>query len=147
MKLSLKTRLACYALIVVAMGFLLSQLIDFIPPKSLTVGRMWVTKRRIIQFVQHENRLPNDLSELLPMPGYDTQTRDAWGRPLVYKILPTGEVLLESYGRDGVAGGTGDDADLTGIFATKTPQGDWIRDELQDWTKAPILSNKTQPTP
>jgi len=147
MKLSPRTRIVGYIVIVLAGFFLFSQLIDFIPPKSLTVTRMWVTKRRIIQFVQHENRLPNDLSELLPMPGYNTQTRDAWGRPLVYKILPTGEVLLESYGKDGVAGGTGDDADLTGIFAAKTPQGDWIRDELQEWTKAPILANKTQAAP
>lgn len=81
------------------------------------------------------------------MPGYDTQIKDAWGRPLVFQKLPAGEVLLESYGKDGVAGGTGDNADLKGIFATKTPQGDWIRDELQDWTAAPSSRARTQPAP
>lgn len=140
--MTLKRLLLFGLLIVFAAWFLLSLLVDVIPPRNLTVTRMWVTKRRIIQFAQRENRLPSDLSELPPMPGYDTETRDAWGRPFIYKSLPDGRVILESYGKDGLIGGTGDNADLIGIFESKNPQGDWVKDELKDWTKATIPFEK-----
>jgi general secretion pathway protein G len=39
---------------------------------------------------------------------------DPWGKPYIYKYPGThGEFDLSSYGRDGVAGGTGEDADVT----------------------------------
>lgn len=37
---------------------------------------------------------------------------DPWGRPYVYRAGAKGDFELFSYGRDGKAGGTGDDADV-----------------------------------
>jgi general secretion pathway protein G len=38
---------------------------------------------------------------------------DPWGRPYVYRTPgPNGEFQILSYGRDGKAGGSGDDADI-----------------------------------
>jgi general secretion pathway protein G len=37
---------------------------------------------------------------------------DPWGRPYVYRAAANGEYELFSYGRDGKAGGTGEDADI-----------------------------------
>jgi hypothetical protein len=48
-------------------------LIDTIPPRSLTAGRMHITKRRILQFAREHNKLPPTLTDLPPMPGYDTE--------------------------------------------------------------------------
>jgi general secretion pathway protein G len=37
---------------------------------------------------------------------------DPWGRPYVYRAAANGEFELLSFGRDGKAGGTGEDADV-----------------------------------
>jgi len=37
---------------------------------------------------------------------------DPWGRPYVYRAGAKGDFELFSYGRDGKAGGTGEDADI-----------------------------------
>jgi len=47
------------------------------------------------------------------------QPLDRWGRPFQYKVLERGYALY-SYGRDGVAGGTGVDSDLHGGQAAPT---------------------------
>jgi len=66
--------------------------------------------------------MPKSLSELPvdPNPNKDSATTDEWGRPLGFSYdLPSGEFTLSSLGRDGVKGGTGDDADIHMTFASK----------------------------
>lgn len=112
-------------------------LIDVIPPRSLTSGRMCMTKRRIMQFAHQHNRLPATLAELPAMPGYDTETVDAWKRPLDYTIDESGVVTLRSLGADRQPGGKGDDRDLTGVFESRDAQGHW-QDEMAPWKVEPL---------
>ena len=98
---------------------------------------MWVTKRRIIRYLQGHGRLPDSLLELAKMPGYENRICDAWGRMLIYEVLPNGDISLTSFGRDGKAGGSGEDTDMTGIFTPLTPEGQ-PEDELADWKVNPI---------
>ena len=98
---------------------------------------MWFTKRRIIKYLRVQGRLPDSLSQLAEMPGYDNSICDAWGRALIYKILPNGDVSLTSLGRDGKPGGSAEDTDMTGIFTPLTADGR-PADELADWKIDPI---------
>ena len=100
-------------------------LVDTIPPRSLTGTRMFVTMRRILQFAHGHNKLPPTLAELPPMPGYDTETTDAWGRPLDYSVDDAGVVILRSLGADGHPGGDGENEDMTASFTSRDSQGRW----------------------
>jgi hypothetical protein len=51
------------------------------------------------------------------------------------------EVTLTSYGRDGRPGGTGEDADIVGVFRAKTADGRWA-DELGEWRVDPFATPK-----
>ena len=108
--------------------------IDRIPPSSLTETRMFVTKRRILQYAHTHDQLPPNLASLPPMPGYDTSVTDGWGRALVYRTNTAGVVTLESLGRDGISGGSGDDADIIRSFPIRNSHGAWS-DEMIDWSK------------
>lgn len=111
--------------------------IDIIPPTSLTVSRMFVTKRRIMEFAHQQNRLPSSLAELPPwLPNHDSKTTDAWKRPLDYSVDATGLVTLRSLGADQQPGGEGDNRDFVGVFSTRDSQGKW-RNELDQWDQDP----------
>ena len=103
-----------------------------IPPKDFTVSTMWLTKRRILQFAYLHDKLPSNLSSLPVLEGYDNSLLDGWGRPLHYQYDETFKVTLTSFGRDGRAGGTGDDADIIRSFAAKTASGEWAK-ETEWW--------------
>jgi hypothetical protein len=118
------------------LAMVVSGCLDRIPPTALTETRMFVTKRRILQYARAQNQLPTDLISLPPMSGYDTSVTDGWGRRLSYQTNSTGIVTLQSLGRDGVAGGSGDDADIVHSFPARDTQGTWS-DELVDWSKSP----------
>ena len=112
-------------------------LVGTVPPRSLTSGRMFLTKRRIIQFARQHNKLPSTLAELPAMPGYDTETNDAWKRPLDYSFDDSGIVTLRSLGADKRPGGDGDNRDMTGVFISRDAQGNW-QEELAEWKQDPI---------
>jgi hypothetical protein len=71
------------------------------------------------------------------MPGYDTETTDAWGRHLDYSIDDSGVITLRSLGADKHPGGNGDNRDLTGVFNSRDAQGNW-QEELAKWEQDPI---------
>jgi hypothetical protein len=102
----------------------------------LTVTRMQVTKRRIIQFARQNNHLPTALSELLAMPGYDTKTFDAWRRPFDYRTDALGVITLVSLGADRLPGGDGDNRDIIGIFESRDGHENW-QDETIEWRERP----------
>jgi len=117
-----------------ALGCFVVGCIDRVPPKALTETRMFVTKRRILQYAHTHDQLPPDLASLPPMPGYDTSITDGWGRTFIYQTNTTGIVTLESLGRDGIVGGSGADADIIHAFPTRDSHGAWS-DEMVDWSK------------
>lgn len=118
--------------------FLLASLfvMDVIPPRGLTVTRMWVTKRRIMEYGYLHNRLPASLAELPEKTGYDNGTTDAWGRPLDYSTDDSGAVTLRSLGADKLPGGEGDSRDLTGVFMSHDAQNRW-QEAHADWKQDP----------
>jgi uncharacterized membrane protein YpjA len=72
-----------------------------ISPRELTATRMWVIKRRILQYAHSYNQMPYSLSDLLTIEGYDNSIEDGWGRVITSKVSPLGTVTLISLGRDG----------------------------------------------
>ena len=112
-------------------------LVETVPPRSLTAGRMLVTKRRILQFAGQHNKLPSTLAELPAMPNYDTETTDAWNRPLDYSFDDSGIVTLRSLGADRRPGGDGDNRDMIGVFISRDATGNW-HDELAEWKQDPF---------
>jgi len=128
-----KVIVSVFILLLIAPFFL----VDTIPLRSLTVTRMFVTKRRILQFAHQNNRLPLTLAELPAMPDYDIKTTDAWKRPLDYSTDDFGVVTLRSLGADKRPGGDGDNRDMTGVFISRDAQGNWQK-ELAEWKQHPI---------
>jgi hypothetical protein len=108
-----------------------------IPPRGVTWSRMWLTKRRILQYALSHNQLPRSLSDLPIMPGYDNSVDDEWGRPITYEVSPSGVVTLTSLGRDGKVGGSGEDADMIATFPSHDAQGRWS-DESVAWSHDPF---------
>jgi hypothetical protein len=132
MRKTFKVLVSAFILLLLAYFFL----VDWIPPRSLTAGRMFVTKRRILQFARQNNKLPATLAELPAMPGYDTETTDAWNRPFDYVSDDTGTVTLRSLGADKRLGGDADDRDMIGVFVSHDAQGRW-QEESAKWKQDP----------
>ena len=115
---------------------MISGCMDRIPPKSLTQTRMHVIKRRILQYARAHNQLPPDLASLPPMSGFDTSIVDGWKRSLTYQTNSAGIVTLASLGRDGVQGGSGDDADIVRSVNAYDGLGKWSEESI-DWRRPP----------
>lgn len=112
-------------------------LVDTIPPRSLTMNRLTVTKRRILQYGHLHNKLPLTLAELPARPGYDNETTDAWQRPLDYSSDESGAVTLRSLGADKLPGGEGDNRDMTGVFMSRDALNRW-QQESAEWKQDPV---------
>lgn len=117
-----------------AVGVLVFGLVDRIPPRDLTATRMHVTKRRVLQFARTHGELPKSLTALPAMEGYDNDIRDGWNRELVFEVSTSGVVTFRSLGRDGAAGGSGEDADIVRSIPARDSQGRWS-DELVEWSE------------
>lgn len=120
------------ALSVIVLLALSRCLVDVIPRKDLTITRMWVLKRRVLQFAHAHNELPPSISALPPVEGYDNSTKDGWKREIIFEVSTEGVVTFRSLGRDGVVGGIGDDADIVRSFIARDSQGRW-NDEPVEW--------------
>ncbi|HEX3999588.1 MAG TPA: type II secretion system protein GspG [Pirellulales bacterium] len=129
---SLRILLLLATLVVAGCESLSASLVDRVPPRALTESTERVLKRRILKYARQHDRLPPDLAALDEMPGYDNDTTDAWGNPILYTVGSDGSVTLTSFGSDGKPGGTGDAADIINRFAPKQADGTWS-DELVDW--------------
>jgi len=92
--------------------------------KGTKVAADFDTMKKAIQmFKINVGRYPQQLSELWQAPGnakgwmgpyIDPNPKDPWGNDYVYQPpLSSGHFLITSYGADGVAGGTGENQDLT----------------------------------
>lgn len=68
------------------------------------------------------------------MEGYDNDIRDGWNRELVFEVSTSGVVTFRSLGRDGAAGGSGEDADIVRSIPARDSQGRWS-DELVEWSE------------
>jgi len=111
--------------------------VDKVPPRSSTYGTIWVMKQRILRYAKLHNSLPNSPNDLPEIPGKINRVQDAWGHEVLMSFAD-GYGTLTSLGRDGKPGGTGEDADMTGVFPLKDENGAWA-DENVSWTQEPKL--------
>ena len=90
--------------------------VNVIPPENLTETRLMVTRNRIEQFWEKHQRVPNSPDELPVQKNRDCSMKDGWGRELKWGYDGKSRVKVWSLGRDGIAGGTGEDADIETVF-------------------------------
>ena len=108
-----------------------------IPPRSSTHGTISVMKQRILRYARLHNSLPNSPNDLPQIPEKESGVQDAWGRDILMSFAD-GKATLTSLGRDGKPGGTGEDADMSGVFPLKDENGAWA-EEYVDWIQEPRL--------
>jgi hypothetical protein len=81
-----------------------------LPEHAQTVTAIRETFNRINLFATLHGKTPINLEELPKRTGYSNSITDEWNRPLHFESLH-GIMTLTSYGKDGVPGGVGDNAD------------------------------------
>src|SRR5579872_3979187 len=85
---------------------------------------------RILEYGRVHGQLPSALAALPPLPqrpGTDHHLEDAWRRSIIYEVDPSGMITLRSLGKDGTAGGTGENADIVFRFPSHNPDGSWVQ--------------------
>jgi len=107
--------------------------VDHIPPHAITVTRMQLLKRRVLQYARSHDRLPASLTALPPMEGYGGRIQDGWQRDIIFEVSGDA-IVFRSLGRDGAVGGSGEDADIVRSVASNDGQGRW-NSEFVDWTE------------
>jgi len=120
---SIVTWLILAGLLITACGVVAIRYVDVIPPDAMTHAAITGTKDRLGIYLQREHKLADRLDVLPPRQGYLNRTTDGWGRPLSYVATDDG-FSLGSLGKDGVPGGSGDDAD---VIATYRIVGDELK--------------------
>jgi hypothetical protein len=133
----MKKLIIILSLVAAPIAVLALTLVDTIPPRSLTATRMMVIKRRVMQYAHAHSELPHSMTGLPVMQGYDNSIRDGWGRDITLEVSSSGIVTLRSLGRDGVVGGSGEDADMIASFPAHDSQGGWS-DEMIQWSHDPF---------
>ena len=93
-----------------------------VPTSARTPAAMGMMKRRILRYANTDDRLPAAIDDLPVIEGDCNDTKDAWGREILYEVRGD-QVTLTSYGRDATPGGNGPDADIIGIFQARNDKG------------------------
>jgi hypothetical protein len=94
-------------------------------------------KQQILRYAKLHNSLPTSVYDLPEIPNKSDRVQDAWGRDIVMKFADD-RATLTSLGRDGKPDGTGEDAEMSGVFPLKDENGKWA-DEYVDWIQEPRL--------
>jgi hypothetical protein len=94
-------------------------------------------KQRILRYARLHNSLPKSPNDLPEIPGKISRVKDAWGRDILMAFAE-GNGTLTSLGRDGTSGGTGEDADMLGVFPLKDENGAWAEEDV-NWIQEPRL--------
>jgi hypothetical protein len=82
-----------------------------ISPNDMSSTAISETAARIGVYLQQAQDLPDTLDKLPIRQGYANRTTDGWDRSLIY-THDDKQFVLSSLGKDGEAGGDGDDADI-----------------------------------
>jgi hypothetical protein len=106
---------------------------DNITPVDMTSTAIDESFARIRIYAITNGAVPPSLDVLPKRNGYMNRITDGWGRPLVYRVAPDGIITIMSFGRDGNAGGSGEDADISLSYRSRRPDGSlWVGADL--WT-------------
>jgi hypothetical protein len=133
----MKRLIMIFGLATVVLAVLALVLVDTIPPRSLTVTHMTILKRRVLQFAHSRGELPHSLTDLPELRGFHDRVRDGWGRDIEFDVSSSGVVSFRSLGRDGIVGGSGEDADMLASFPSHDERGKWS-DETVQWSHNPF---------
>jgi hypothetical protein len=133
----MKRLIMIFGLATVVLAVLALVLVDTIPPRSLTVTHMTILKRRVLQFAHSRGELPHSLTDLPELRGFHDRIRDGWGRDIEFDVSASGVVTFRSLGRDGIVGGSGEDADMLASFPSHDERGKWS-DETVQWSHNPF---------
>lgn len=90
-----------------------SLFVDTIPSGIATQTRLKAIERRLDHYYELHSQIPLSIDSLSTLPDYDDKNQDEWGRDFRWDLKEDGSVLVvTSLGRDGAAGGSGDNSDL-----------------------------------
>ncbi len=117
---------AVVASLVGAAVLVLDLLVDRIPPDALTLHALTETGMRARAYFDEHKRLPQSLSGLPIRRGYMNFTVDGWNHPLLFEAGEN-EIVVRSYGADGMEGGGGANADYE-VRITKLPLMETLRE-------------------
>jgi hypothetical protein len=112
--------------IVFVIVYLVSCCFNFRPTpeaKTLTtIGRYFFALNK---YAREHKAIPTSLDDL---DNCTNSKNDGWDRPLHYKIDKKNNIItIISYGKDGIPGGEGDNADISDSYFTRKPDGSlWI---------------------
>ena len=107
-----------------------------VPSAQMTALHIITCKQRIQEYAMEHNALPSSLNETKEIKGEYNSIKDAWGHPIIYSVDKDGIVTLTSLGKDNKPGGTGDNADIVGVYPSRQPNGRWS-EMLDKWIKEP----------
>lgn len=137
MKLALKKSILSALVVAIVVVGAAMLLVETVPSHSMTRVAMHMCKRRVLRYAKEHDRLPSGLDDTKPIQGFHSSIKDGWGVVLEYSVDTNDVVTFRSLGRDKSPGGTGDNADMTGVFRARQPDGTWA-DEFVDWTSDPF---------
>jgi len=98
-------------------------LVDVVPPLAITRTAITEAFARIHLYAQLSNKIPESLDILPKREGYANCTTDGWKRNLQYSVDSDGIISLKSFGKDGLPGGSVDDADVEVRYHTRDTEG------------------------
>jgi len=87
---------------------------------NTSIGETFV---RIGIYAERNQEMPRSLDVLPKRSSYANDITDGWKRPLRYDVRDDGIVTLESLGRDGKPGGTGEDQDISRRYYWRKADG------------------------
>jgi hypothetical protein len=90
-----------------------------------------------LQFAHSRGELPHSLTDLPELRGFHDRIRDGWGRDIEFDVSSSGVVTFRSLGRDGIVGGSGEDADMLASFPSHDERGKWSEETVQ-WSHNPF---------
>lgn len=117
--------------------FMLTKIIDSIPPHKITINTINSLKERIENYIEIHNSLPENLKELPRLNGGNNAINDGWGNPIIYKRVDKNyEIVLSSLGKDLKEGGIGFNTDIIGRFHPIDDSGQLIKGKTL-WAQDP----------
>jgi len=118
--------------------FLLTKIIDNIPPHKITINTINSLKERIEIYIDKNNYLPNSLNDLPRLKSGNNATNDGWGNPIIFeKVDVNYEIVLSSLGKDLKEGGVGFNTDIVGRFHPIDDLGQFKKGKIQ-WAQDPV---------
>jgi len=101
-----------------------------------TTSNMSLIRMKILELLQKDESVQISLSALLLSESKQFVKADAWGNE--FRMIKSGnEVRIESYGADNRPGGSGDDADIVGVFKIKDENGKFYGEGFETWVIDP----------